>query len=474
MAKKKLAIIGNGMAGAKLLEDLIERDAHRRFTIDVYGEEPGRAYNRILLSKVLGGEDPDTIQIERDHSIHIGDVTFHRGARVERIDTAGRVLVTGDKQNRPFDIAVIATGSKPFVPKIEGTLTADGALKQGVFAYRTLDDVLQMRSKARAGDNAVVLGGGLLGLEAAKVLSDSGLHVTVIHLAPVLMETQLDAQAGAMLQRQIERTGIFCRTGRTISSIRGESAVAAVTLDDGSVLPADMVIFACGIRPRVDLAQASGIPVNRGILVNDTLATHVPGVYAVGECAEHAGRVYGIVTPIWDQTRVLADVLSGREPKARYRGSKLYARLKVAGVEVAAMGIVQPELPSDEVVQIVEERKDSYRKLIVRGDQLIGAQFVGQTDGAAEAVQHFDRGTPLPENRLELFCPGAGGSSASPGERQVCNCHRVSEAAICKAIEDGADSVTQVSACTKAGTGCGSCKGEIARLIALRTPATAQ
>jgi nitrite reductase (NADH) large subunit len=326
MPKKTLAIIGNGMAGAKLLDELLRRDAQRRYAIHVFGDEPGHAYNRIQLSRILAGEDPDSIRIEVSADRFAEqDVTFHRAARVDTIDTVAQQLKTGDGRTHAYDLAVLATGSRAFIPKIEGALLPTGSPKPGFFAYRSLDDCLQMRSKARAGDNAVVLGGGLLGLEAAKVLADSGMHVTVIHLMPHLMETQLDASAGAMLQKQIEKAGLFVRTGRTISNIIGDEQVEAVKLDDGSL---------------IDLAVTSKIPTNRAVLVNDSLATHVPGIYAVGECAEHNGRVYGIVQPIWEQCEVLADILSGTKPKSRYPGSKLYARLKVAGVDVASMGVV--------------------------------------------------------------------------------------------------------------------------------------
>ncbi len=470
MPKKHLAIIGNGMAGARLLQELLRRDALRRYTISVFGEEPGHAYNRMLLSRVLGGDDPDSIRIEAATPA-AQEVTFHRNVRVEKLDTARRLIMTGDKREIPYDVAILATGSKAFVPKLDGSLLADGvSLKSGLFAYRSLDDCLQMRSKARAGDNAVVLGGGLLGLEAAKVLSDSGMHVTVIHLMPHLMETQLDARGGAALQKQIEHTGLFVRTGRTIVKILGDDKIEGILLDDGSLLAADMVVLACGIRPRIDLAQASGIAVNRAILVNDTLATHVPGVYAVGECAEHNGKVYGIVAPIWEQCSTLADVLTGAQPKSRYRGSKLYARLKVAGIDVAAMGVVEPQLPTDEVIQIVEERKLSYRKLIIREGKLIGAQFVGDTGGAAQAVQAFDRESAVPDNRLEILMISS--ASTTPADRQICNCNQVVESTIVAAIDAGACDLNQIGQCTRAGTGCGSCRGELLRLIA-RQPANA-
>ena len=334
----------------------------------------------------------------------------------------------------------------------------DGELRAGVFVYRTIADCIRMREYARSGDGAVVVGGGLLGLEAAKALSDMGLHVTVVQSSTILMNAQLD-----MLGRQIERAGIFTRTGRSVESIYGDERVTGVILSDGTRLATDVVVLACGVRPRVDTARASGLPVNKGILVNDTLATEVPSVYAFGECAEHRGRTYGIVTPVWEQAAVLADVLTGSQPQDRYRGSKIYTRLKVAGVDVASMGALEPELERDEVIQIVEERRDCYRKLIVRDGRLVGAMLVGNTGATATLVQMFDRGDPVPEDPLELLCTLRAAPSAA--ERMVCNCNKVTEKALCDAISAGCESVAALGEQTRAGTGCGSCKGELVQLL---------
>jgi nitrite reductase (NADH) large subunit len=311
----------------------------------------------------------------------------------------------------------------------------------------------------------VVLGGGLLGLEAAKVLSDRGLHVTVVHLGHGLMNTQLDFVGGEMLKRQIERCGMFVRVGRTIESIVGAERVEGVVLNDGERLAADVVVVACGVRPRTDVAKNSKIPVNKGILVNDTLATQVPGVYAIGECTEHAGVTYGLVAPAWEQATILAGLLTGAQPQARYRGSKLYARLKVAGVEVASFGILEPSLETDRAIQVIEEREFTYRKLVLRGRQLVGAMFVGNVGSAAALVQTFDRGDPLPEDPLEVLCSNVG---AGPGgERTICTCFKVTESTIVACVKDGAHSVEAVTEQCKAGSGCGSCKAEVARLVQL-------
>jgi len=261
---------------------------------------------------------------------------------------------------------------------------------------------------------------------------------------------------------------MFVRVGRTIERVVGEERVEGVVLNDGEHLAADLVVMACGIRPRVDVARNSKIPINKGILVNDTLATQVPGIYAIGECTEHAGVTYGLVAPAWEQATILAGLLTGAQPQARYRGSKLYARLKVAGVEVASFGILEPNLDSDRAIQVIEERDFAYRKLILRGRQLIGAMFVGNVDNAASLVQTFDRGDPVPDNPLELLCNPVGGG-ASSGERTICNCFKVSEATIVACIKEGADSVEAITEQTKACSGCGSCKSDIVRLVQLNT-----
>ncbi|MEO8902367.1 MAG: FAD-dependent oxidoreductase [Polyangiaceae bacterium] len=462
-SKKKLAIIGNGMGTCRLLDELVRRDATVRYEITVFGEERGGAYNRIMLGKVLAGESPDAIVTKTPEWYDSHGIRLLHGTRVDKLDTLRKQVETADGQKRRYDVAILATGSQPLVPPLEGMRGEDGELRSGVFVYRTIADCIRMRDYARAGDGAVVVGGGLLGLEAAKALSDLGLHVTVVQSSKILMNAQLDEIGGEMLGRQIERHGIFTRTGRTLESIYGEERVTGVVLDDGVTLSTDMVVLACGVRPRIDIAKASGLPVNKGIVVNDALATEIPGVYAFGECAEHRGRTYGIVTPVWEQAAVLADVLTGTQPQDRYRGSKLYTRLKVAGVDVASMGVQEPELERDEVLQIVEERRDSYRKLIIRDGQLVGAMLVGNTSATATLVQLFDRGDQIPEDPLELLCTAR--SSAPSTERVVCNCNKVTEGTLIEAISAGSDSIEAIADCTRAGTGCGSCKGELTQLL---------
>ena len=468
MTRKRLAIIGNGMAAGRLLDELVRRGAHTLFDIAVYGEETHGCYNRILLGRIIGGSTAEEITLKtRDWYVDRG-VTIHAGTMIAKLDATSRTLHTETGAIHPYDVAVFATGSRPIVPPLEGLRTADGKPKPGAFVFRTVDDCEKIRAAAVPGSSAVVLGGGLLGLEAAKALCDLGLHVTVVHMLDTLMNLQVDEIAGVFLRKAVERSGIFVRTGVAATGLTGTERVTGVSLKSGEVLPADMVVLACGIRPRVDAAQASGVPVKNGIVVNDLLATAVPGVYSVGECAEHDGKVYGIVPPIWEQCEVLADILTGANPVARYRGSKLYTRLKVAGVDVASMGVIEAANDSDEVIQVIEDRRGIYRKLIVRDGKLAGAVVVGEADSAPALARWFDRGDPLPSNRLDVFCsPDVSVATVDP---EICNCHHVNQSTIVDAIKDGCVSLPQLSAATRAGTGCGSCRGSLARLILQTSP----
>ena len=473
MNRKKLAVIGNGMAAERFLEDMVERQALTRYTMTVYGEERGGSYNRILLSKVLGGEAPDSIVTKPTEWYARHGIELRSGVTVKRLDTENGDVETVDGQRHPYDVAVLATGCQPLVPHIEGSLTEDGELRPGIFLYRTMADCLRMRAHARSGDNAVVLGGGLLGLEAAKILTDLGLHVTVVHARSLLMNAQLDELGGEMLGRHIERRGIFVRTGRTIEEVLGDGPVHALRLDDGKKLAADILVLACGVRPRVDVAKASDLPINKGILVNDALATEIPGIYAIGDCCEHNGKTYGIVTPAWEQATVLADLLTGANPHARYHGSKIYTRLKVAGIDVASMGRIEPELEIDEVIQVVETRRDTYSRLIVRGGELVGAILVGNTTATARLIQLFDRGDPLPADPLLALCSESSLVEQTL-DRQICNCRKVTASRLHLAIEEGATTLESLCAATGAGTGCGSCRGELAELIVNRTLKTSK
>lgn len=466
--RKRLALVGNGMTAARLLDELLAREGGRRFDITVFGEERGGSYNRILLGKVLAGASAQAIETKPASWYHERGVHLEAGVRVGRLDLASRSVETIEGRRHPFDLAVLATGSDALLPQLEGLPATPGTpWPEGLHVYRTTVDAMRIRAALDRSQRVVVVGGGLLGLEAAYVLRQQGADVTVLHRSSVLMNTQLDEPASLLLRAQVEGLGIGIEIGAASGLEVRQGRVFALRLEEGRTLPADLVVFAVGVRPRVEVAQASGLDVRRGVLVDDGLSTSSADVFAIGECAEHRGRTYGLVAPCWEQAQVLAKRLSGEAPELTYEGSRVYSRLKVAGVDVASMGLVHPESLDDEVVQVFERRRGVYRKLIVRDGRLVGAIMVGDPAAAATAVRAFDRGTPLPENVLDLFCSPAAYARMADTGREVCNCEHVDETTIRRAIGNGCDTVEALSSCTRAGTGCGSCRPELARLISV-------
>ena len=481
MAKERLVVIGNGMAGARLVEDLIKRGGGNRFDVTVFGDEPCGNYNRILLSSVLSGSHrPDDIFLNPISWYAANGVTLHAGRRVERIDVRSRHVHAADGVSEPYDRLVIATGSSPVVPSIANVRHEDGRFKDGVFVFRTLDDchrVLHWAAKSRC---AAVIGGGLLGLEAARGLLNQGLETHVVHLMPYLMEAQIDATGGAVLLRQFAEMGLHIHLEKRTSALLGNGHVQGLEFADGSRLECDLVVIAAGIRPNVQLAVEAGLKVGRGIHVGDDLTCQMAdtnvatGMYAVGECAEHRGKVYGLVAPLWEQTALLAERLSGRNPDAVYAGSKVSTKLKVMGVELAVMGDKEPVEDDDEVVSYSEPSRGIYKKLIVRNDRLAGAIVLG--DGAIVPVllQSFSAASPLTENRAEVLftireprTSKAATAETMPDAARVCDCNDVSKAQILEAVLQGARSVQAVCDTTRASTGCGSCRPEVEAIVAL-------
>jgi len=469
--KRKLVVVGNGMAGARLLEDVVARGGRDQFDIDVFGDEPYGNYNRILLSGVLSGtHDAKDIFINSLDWYAENGVTLHAGARVSRIDRDARRVYAGGDLASSYDALVIATGSSAFVPPFEGLRGADGLFKKGVFVFRTLEDCDAIVRQAAVSKRAVVIGGGLLGLEAARGLLNLGLETHVVHLMPHLMEVQLDAAAAGVLHRTLRGMGVHVHLQKATTAVRGDTEVTGLLFQDGSTLDCDLLVVSAGIRPNAELARQAGLEVRRGIVVGDDLASSDPAVYAVGECAEHRGQVYGLVAPLWEQTKVLADRLTGRNPDAVYLGSKVSTKLKVMGVELAVMGVKDVEGPDDELVTYSEPARGVYKKLIVRDGRLAGAIVLGDGAVAPSLQQLFDRAAPLPEDRSDLLFPRASGSGAVdaaglPEEAQVCNCNGVSKGRIVSAVQGGCRTLKSVCDATRAATGCGSCKPLVQALL---------
>jgi nitrite reductase (NADH) large subunit len=457
-------VVGNGMAGARLVEDVLAlgRD---RFEVVMFGDEPYGNYNRILLSNVLNGtQDPKEIFLNPLAWYEENDVTLHAGRRVTRIDRENRV-VHADGVEQPYDVLVLATGSKPFVPPVPGVTL------HGVFVFRTLDDCRNIADYAKGKKRAVVIGGGLLGLEAAKGLMTHDLEeVTVVEMAPWLMSVQLDEAGGRVLGQTIERLGIKALTKTSTSEIQGHTHVTGVRFADGSEVPADIVVVSAGIRPNVDLAKECGLVCERAVVVDDQMRSSDPHVFAVGECVQHRGMVYGLVAPLWEQTRVLAEVLAGVAPEKTYTGSKIATKLKVMGVELASMGRIGDLRDTDEVVQYSEPARQVYWKAIVRDGKLSAACLLGDLGPADNLMELFKSDAPVPERRLEVFfTAGSAKKDVSladlPDAHQICDCNGVSKGAICTAIKAGKCTVPAVGKATRAGTGCGSCKGLVKGLI---------
>jgi precorrin-3B synthase len=472
--KHRLVVVGNGMAGARFVEDLLARRGGDRFDIVVFGAEPCGNYNRVLLSGMLAGtQRAEDIIINSIEWYAAHGVTLHAGARVERIDLGARVLRAANGVLQPYDALVMATGSRPVLPPIDGLLVEEGRLRPGVHAFRTVADCDAILADARQARRAVVIGGGLLGLEAARGLLHQGIEVDVVHLASHVMETQLDAEGGRILLRQLERMGLRVWVGRTTTAVLGHAGVEGLAFGDGSRLACDLVVVAAGITPNTDLARACGLAVRRGIVVGDDLAcAGVPDTYAIGECAEHRGQVYGLVAPVWDQARALADRLSGHDVSAVYTGSRLSTKLKVAGVDVAVMGVREPLEEDDEVISYAEPSRGIYKKLIVRDNRLVGAMLIGADTVAPALAQAFADQSVLTDARSDLLFPiptetPALAAEAIPDSARICDCNGVTKAQIVDAVLGGARSVNAVCSRTRASTGCGSCRPEVERIVEL-------
>ncbi|GAB1691572.1 nitrite reductase large subunit NirB [Krasilnikovia sp. M28-CT-15] len=469
--RERLVVVGNGMAGARTVEEILQRDPDR-YAITMFGEEPHGNYNRIMLSNVLAGvEDEAGIFLNDLQWYADNGITLHAGCKIDRIDRKRKLVHADDGTQTPYDKLIIATGSTAFVPPITGVHRPGRGYHQGVFAFRTLDDTRNMIRYARDHERAVVIGGGLLGLEAARGLQQHVGHVTLIHAMGHLMNTQLDEQAGKTLQASVEKLGIEVICDGLTTEILGKHAVTGVKLKNGRVIDCDVVVLAAGIRANAELAATSGLSVEQGVVVDDQM--RVAGetdIYAVGECAQHRGVTYGLVAPLWDQARVLADHITEKNPAAAYHGSQVATKLKVAGVDVAAMGLKEPELDTDETVVFAEPRRGVYQSLIIRDDRLVGATLVGDVRKVAFLMQAFDRGLALPEERAQLlFDIGTGPAEVSAADMaddaQVCNCNGVTKGTLVETVQCGIKSVNGVMDKTRAGKGCGSCKSLVQQIV---------
>ncbi len=473
MAKQHLVVIGNGMAGARAMEEVLALGGAEQFDITMFGDEPYGNYNRIMLSNILSGiQDASEIFINPLAWYEENAITLHAGARVTDIDRSSHMVLAANGVKAHYDKLLIATGSRAFIPPIKGARLEGGDMRPGVFGFRTIDDCNGIMATAKRSRKAAVIGGGLLGLEAARGLMNHGCEVHVIHLGKHLMDAQLDSSGGAILRSTMEKMGVYIHLEKSTAEILGgQGPVTGLAFKDGSTLDCDMVVVSAGIRPNAEIGHSAGLTVERAIVVDNHMrSVDDMNIYVVGECAQHRGRVYGLVAPLWEQARVFAEHITKHNIDSTYNGSKLATKLKVMGVELASMGITEPQEERDEIIQFTEPKKGTYKKLIVRDGRLVGGILMGDISKAAYLMQAFDRDSPLPDERLGLlFDIGTPSQKVTldemPPDTQICNCNGVSKGAIGACVASGKKSAKAVMAATRAGMGCGSCKSLVGEVV---------
>ncbi|NGO50855.1 nitrite reductase large subunit NirB [Allomesorhizobium camelthorni] len=467
---EKLVIIGNGMAPGRMLEHLLEK-APGRYSITIFNAEPRVNYDRIMLSPVLSGEkDYEEIIIHGDGWYIKNGITLYKGHKIVALDRTAKTVTSDHGVVEPYDRLVIATGSVPFIIPVPGNDLP------GVLTYRDLDDVQAMLLAAQSRAKAVVIGGGLLGLEAAAGLSERGMDVTVLHVMPTLMERQLDPAAGYLLQRAVEQRGIKVMTKANTKAIVGNGRVEGVKLADGTVVPASLVVMAVGIRPNAVLAKDAGVTVNRGIVVDAGMRTSDPDIFALGECAEVGGQVYGLVAPLYEMARVASSHLAG-DQSAAFVHNDTPTKLKVTGIELFSLGDFADGDDRQEIV-LRDASAGVYKRLVLKDDRIIGTVLYGETADGAWFNDLKKKQTDISEMRDTLIFGQAyqGGApldpmaavAALPDDAEICGCNGVCKGTITGAITSkGLTSLDDVRAHTKASASCGSCTGLVEQLMSL-------
>ncbi len=458
-------MIGNGMAGIRTLEELIKL-APDMYDITVFGNEPHPNYNRIQLSTVLQGDT--TIQ-----DIIINDWDWYKENKVElftgeeivKIDTEKKVVVSDTGRVTEYDECILATGSRSFI------IPFKGHDKEGVTGFRNIQDCEYMIESSKQYKRAVVIGGGLLGLEAARGLLNLGMEVKVVHLQSYLMEKQLDPIGSEMLQKELEAQGMEFLMEKDTEEILGETRVTGIRFKDGTEVETDLVVMAVGIRANIDVAKDGGLEVNRAIVVNDFLETSMPNVYAVGECAEHRGNVYGLVSPLYEQGKVLASFLAGKMPDP-YEGSVVGTQLKVSGVDMYSAGDIMDD-PAMKAIKIHNEFDGVYKKVLIRDNHVAGVVLFGDTSDSSRLFGMMRKKEDVSGmTSVSILSSGCEAGVASDvasmdDEDLVCGCNGVSKGTIVNAIkENGLTTVDEVGGCTNAGRSCGRCKSMVSDILA--------
>ena len=475
MKKSRLVMVGNGMAGVRTLEELL-KIAPELYDITVFGAEPHPNYNRILLSPVLAGEQTlDEIVLNSWEWYSDNHITLHAGKKVVEVDRVRRVVRAADGTEAEYDRLLLCTGSNPFI------LPVPGNTLEGVIAYRDIADTNTMIETARTHKHAVVIGGGLLGLEAANGLMLRGMDVSVVHVHNTLMERQLDSVAGKLLQKSLESRGLKFLMGAQTQEMVGSTddgrggRVKAIRFKDGREVPADLVVMAVGIRPNTELAQGMRLHVDRGIVVNDTMQTVTDArIYSVGECAAHRGIAYGLVAPLFEQAKVAANHLA-QFGIGRYQGSLTSTKLKVTGIDLFSAGNFMGGDDTEEIV-MSDPFGGVYKKLVIKDDKLVGACMYGDTADGSWYFKLLREGRSVADIREKLMFgesnigdvghEGHSKAASMPDEAEVCGCNGVTKGSICKAIRDkGLFTLDEVRKHTKASASCGSCTGLVEQIL---------
>jgi len=458
--KQTLVVIGNGMVGQHFLAGWVQSPAQAQYNIVTFCEEPRPAYDRVHLSEFFTGKTAADLSLAPEGFFAEHGITLHVGDKAVAIDREAKTVTSAKGVTISYDKLVLATGSYPFVPPVPGHE------RETCLVYRTIEDLEAIKAAAATGKIGAVVGGGLLGLEAAKALTDLGLKTHVVEFAPRLMAVQLDEGGGAMLRRKIEALGVSVHTGKnTTQIIDGENCVNKMCFADGEELETDIVLFSAGIRPRDELARACGLDVGPrgGIAINNHCQTSDPDIYAIGECALWNGMIFGLVAPGYTMARTVVADLAGEE--AAFTGADMSTKLKLMGVDVASIGDAHAKTPGAMVYTYQNGAAEQYKRLVVSADKkhLLGAVLVGEASGYSTLLQYCLNGIELPENPDSLILPHRSdesvglGPDALPMSATLCSCYNVNKGQICAAIENGCTTVDGLKARTQAGTGCGGC-----------------
>ncbi len=467
--KKQLIVIGNGMVGHKFLQSMANSESMQDYEITTFCEETRLAYDRVHLTSYFNGKTEDDLSLVEPGFFEENNITVHIGDRASSIDRDKKIVTSENGQSIAYDKIVLATGSFPFVPPIPGHE------RKNCFVYRTIDDLIDITNAGEKSKVGVVIGGGLLGLEAAKALKDLGLKTHVVEFAPRLMAVQIDDGAGEVLRKKIEDLGVSVHTKKNTQAIvDGEQCLHRMNFADGTFIETDVILFSAGIRPRDDIARDCGLTLGErgGVVIDDHCQTSDEDIYAIGECALWDGKIFGLVAPGYQMAQVVADQLSEKENS--FTGADMSTKLKLMGVDVASIGDAHAVTENSKVYTYVNSSDEVYKKIVVSEDKkhLLGAVLIGDAVDYGNLLQMKLNDIALPEHPDSLILPQRDGSGSTglgvealPDTAQICSCYDVSKGALCQAVADGATTMAALKECTSATTGCGGCTALVGQVL---------